>query len=297
MEKTSLILTTQQPAGDILVFLTGREEIDRCLQQISDNMSRCVSLFPRRDCGSHIFPDYHTGRRNSCRWRCIQDCRRSCKWPSSTLLLRALAKSSSAPTSPKLPSPSKGSSTSSTQASSRFVTLLPVALASADPYDSQLRSFNPLTGMDALVTTPCSHASLSQRAGRAGRTSPGKCFRLFPPSILPKLLPTTPPELARSDLSLLVLQLKSLGIQNVLRFDWMTAPSAAMLERALEFLYCLGALDDEGKLTKPLGVRMAEMPVDPMMAKIVRAFLRRGSRDPLLTRVLAARFGELPVLG
>ena len=77
----------------------------------------------------------------------------------------------------------------------------------------------------------------------------------------------------------------------------MTAPSAAMLERALEFLYCLGALDDEGKLTKPLGVRMAEMPVDPMMAKIVRAFLRRGSRDPLLTRVLAARFGELPVLG
>jgi hypothetical protein len=42
-----------------------------------------------------------------------------------------------------------------------------------------------------------------------------------------------------------------------------------MLERALEFLYCLGALDDEGKLTKPLGVRMAEMPIDPMMSKIV----------------------------
>lgn len=53
----------------------------------------------------------------------------------------------------------------------------------------------------------------------------------------------------------------------------MTSPSAAMLERALEFLYCLGALDDEGKLTKPLGVRMAEMPIDCMMAKIVRLFL------------------------
>lgn len=119
------------------------------------------------------------------------------------------------------------------------------------------------------MTTPCSMASLSQRAGRAGRTSPGKCFRLFPASILPTLLPTTPPELVRSDLSLVVLQLKSLGIQNVLRFDWMTAPSSAMLERALEFLYCLGALDDEGKLTKPLGIRMAEMPIDVMMAKIV----------------------------
>lgn len=162
----------------------------------------------------------------------------------------------------------------------------------------QLRSFNPLTGMDALVTTPCSHASLAQRAGRAGRTSPGKCFRLFPSSVLTKLLPTTPPELARSDLSLLVLQLKSLGIQNVLRFDWMTAPSAAMLEGALEFLYCLGALDDEGKLTKPLGVRMAEMPVDPMMAKIVRAGLHSPlSQSTDASSSPAARLGELPVLG
>lgn len=124
--------------------------------------------------------------------------------------------------------------------------------------------------MDALVTTPCSLASLSQRSGRAGRTSPGKTFRLFPSSALSSLLPVTPPEITRSDISLLILQLKSLGIQNVLRFDWMTSPSAKMLERALEFLYCLGGLDEEGKLTKPLGVRMAEMPIDPMMSKIVR---------------------------
>ncbi|GJN88407.1 hypothetical protein Rhopal_001373-T1 [Rhodotorula paludigena] len=132
----------------------------------------------------------------------------------------------------------------------------------------KLRSFDPSTGMDALVTTSCSLASLAQRAGRAGRTSPGKCFRLFPSSALASLLPTTPPEITRSDISLLVLQLKSLGIQNLVRFDWMTSPSSVMLERALEFLYCLGALDDEGKLTKPLGVRMAEMPIDPMMSKI-----------------------------
>lgn len=138
--------------------------------------------------------------------------------------------------------------------------------------------------MDALVTTPCSIASLNQRAGRAGRTSPGKCFRLFPSTALSSLLPTTPPEITRSDISLLILQLKSLGIQNVLRFDWMTAPSSAMLERALEFLYCLGAVDEEGKLTKPLGVRMAEMPIDCMMAKIVSlSWLRTERRaDPFV---------------
>lgn len=123
--------------------------------------------------------------------------------------------------------------------------------------------------MDALVTTPCSLASLSQRSGRAGRTSPGKCFRLFPSSTLSSLLPTTPPEITRSDISLLLLQLKSLGIQNVVRFDWMTSPSSVMLERGLEFLYCLGALDEKGDLTDPLGKRMSEIPVDPMMSKIV----------------------------
>jgi ATP-dependent RNA helicase DDX35 len=138
--------------------------------------------------------------------------------------------------------------------------------------------------MDALVTTPCSQASLAQRAGRAGRTSPGKCFRLFPESVVSTLLPTTPPEITRSDISLLVLQLKSLGIQNVLRFDWMTAPSSTMLERALEFLYCLGALDEEGKLTKPLGVRMAEMPIDCMMAKIVSRYLYSFQKAGPLTR-------------
>lgn len=147
----------------------------------------------------------------------------------------------------------------------------------------KLKLYNPQTGMDALVTTPCSLASLNQRAGRAGRTAPGKCFRLFPESALAGLLPTTPAEVTRSDISMVVLQLKSLGIQNVLRFDWISAPSAAMLEHALEFLYCLGALDDEGRLTRPLGVRMAEMPIDPMMAKILLGSGEFGCSEEILS--------------
>lgn len=134
----------------------------------------------------------------------------------------------------------------------------------------QLKSFNPYTGMEALVTAPCSISSLDQRAGRAGRTSLGYCFRLFPQSALADLDKSTPPEITRSDISQLVLQLKSLGVPNVLRYDYVTAPSAEMLERALEFLYCLKAIDDQGQLTRPLGMRMAEMPTEPMMSKIVR---------------------------
>ena len=123
--------------------------------------------------------------------------------------------------------------------------------------------------MDVLSIAPASKASINQRAGRAGRTSAGKCFRLFPESALHTLAPSTVPEICRSDISLFVLQLKALGIDNILRFDFLTPPPSSMLVRALEFLYSLQALDEFGRLTKPLGIRMAEVPVDPMMAKIV----------------------------
>jgi ATP-dependent RNA helicase DDX35 len=129
--------------------------------------------------------------------------------------------------------------------------------------------------MDVLTITPCSMASANQRAGRAGRTSAGKCLRLYPASALPINSPfstmpvTTPPELVRSDISLYVLQLKALGIDNVAKFDFMSPPPSDMMIRALEFLFCLKAIDEEGHLTRPLGERMAEVPLDPMMAAIL----------------------------
>jgi ATP-dependent RNA helicase DDX35 len=124
--------------------------------------------------------------------------------------------------------------------------------------------------MDALSVLPESQASANQRAGRAGRTAPGKCLRLFPEAAFDALPLTTPPELARSDISTQVLQLKALGIDNLARFAYLPpAPPSEMLVRALEFLASLGALDDWGRLTKPLGERMAELPVDPMLAKVV----------------------------
>ncbi|EJT46062.1 pre-mRNA splicing factor [Trichosporon asahii var. asahii CBS 2479] len=138
----------------------------------------------------------------------------------------------------------------------------------------KLKTFNPRTGMDVLTVTPCSLASANQRAGRAGRTSAGKCLRLYPPSILPTnnaLSPmpvTTPPELVRSDISTYLLQLKALGIENLAKFDFMSPPPSDMMVRALEFLYSLKALDDSAHLT-PLGERIAELPLDPMMATIL----------------------------
>ncbi|VEU39027.1 unnamed protein product [Pseudo-nitzschia multistriata] len=131
------------------------------------------------------------------------------------------------------------------------------------------KSFNARSGMESLVVTPVSQAAANQRAGRAGRTQPGKCFRLFTAwSFQHELEPNTVPEILRTNLGNVVLMLKSLGINDLIHFDFMDKPPADALIRALEQLYALGALNDLGELTK-LGRRMAEFPLEPMLSKAV----------------------------
>ena len=91
-------------------------------------------------------------------------------------------------------------------------------------------------------------ASGQQRAGRAGRTRPGKCYRLCTEEDYLNLPLNTPPEMQRTDLSLAVLQLKALGIDNVVRFEFPSAPPSKNLIACMELLYALGALDDKGGL-------------------------------------------------
>lgn len=138
----------------------------------------------------------------------------------------------------------------------------------------KLRAFDPRTGIETLTAVPVSKASATQRAGRAGRTRAGKCFRLYTEQAYRDVMPEMGvPEIQRSNLAPVLLQLKALGIDNVVRFDFITPPPSELMVRALELLYSLGALDDYARLTKPLGLRMAEMPVDPMTAKIVRIYI------------------------
>jgi len=134
---------------------------------------------------------------------------------------------------------------------------------------AKLRAFNPSTGIETLTAVPISKASATQRAGRAGRTKPGKCFRLYTADAYNNLTNATVPEIQRSNLAPVILQLKALGIDNVVRFGFLTPPPSELMVRALDLLYSLGALDDYAKLTKPIGTRMAELSVEPMMAKVL----------------------------
>jgi ATP-dependent RNA helicase DDX35 len=147
----------------------------------------------------------------------------------------------------------------------------------------KLRVYNPKTGIETLTATPVSKASAAQRAGRAGRTKPGKCFRLYTEDSFRALADTNVPEIQRSNLAPFILQLKALGIDNVVRFDFLTPPPAELMIKALELLYSLGAVDDYAKLTKPLGTRMAELAVEPMMAKTLLSAPTFGCLSEILT--------------
>jgi pre-mRNA-splicing factor ATP-dependent RNA helicase DHX15/PRP43 len=138
-----------------------------------------------------------------------------------------------------------------------------------DPGFSKQKVYNPRIRVESLLVSPISQASAKQRSGRAGRTRPGKCFRLYTEkSFHQELQVQTYPEILRSKMSNVVLTLKKLGIDDLVHFDFMDPPAPETLMRALELLNYLGALDDEGDLTD-LGRKMAELPIDPQHAKML----------------------------
>ncbi|CAE6371867.1 unnamed protein product [Rhizoctonia solani] len=123
--------------------------------------------------------------------------------------------------------------------------------------------------VESLLVSPISKASAQQRAGRAGRTRPGKCFRLYTEKdYIKELEEQTYPEILRSNLANTVLELVKLGITDLVHFDYMDAPAPETIMRALELLNYLSALNDEGEMT-PLGGIMAEFPLDPQLAKML----------------------------
>ncbi|XP_045071192.1 pre-mRNA-splicing factor ATP-dependent RNA helicase PRP16-like isoform X2 [Coregonus clupeaformis] len=133
----------------------------------------------------------------------------------------------------------------------------------------KLKVFNPRIGMDALQVYPISQANANQRAGRAGRTGPGQCYRLYTQSAFKnEMLTTTIPEIQRTNLANVVLLLKSLGVQDLLLFHFMDPPPEDNMLNSMYQLWILGALDNTGALT-PTGRLMVEFPLDPALSKML----------------------------
>eukprot|EP00466_Bigelowiella_natans_P015729 jgi/Bigna1/67684/fgenesh1_pg.4_\ len=140
----------------------------------------------------------------------------------------------------------------------------------------KVRQNHPKTGIESLVVVPISKAEAWQRSGRAGRVQPGTCYRLFMEATFKDLRETRVPEVLRTSLASVVLQLKALRVDDVGNFDFMSKPPRAAIMRALEELVALGAINRKGKLSEPLGRKMAEMPLAP---KFSRALLSSEKFD------------------
>eukprot|EP00796_Vickermania_ingenoplastis_P005532 gene5532-3990_t len=151
---------------------------------------------------------------------------------------------------------------------------------------SKQKVFNPKLRVESLLVTPISQASARQRCGRAGRTKPGKCFRLYTMKSFETVLqPNTYPEILRCNLGSIVLHMKKIGIDDLVNFDFVEPPAPETLMRALELLNYLGALDDDGNLTTA-GGHMSEFPVDPEMAAMLYHSAEYGCSDDI-TRICA----------
>lgn len=241
------IHVTQSP-GDVLVFLTGQEEIEACCELLQERCRRLGSKIAELV----ILPIY-------------------ANLPSD---MQAKIFNPTPPGARKVVVATNIAETSLTIDGIIYV---------IDPGFCKQKSYNARTGMESLIVTPCSRASANQRAGRAGRVAAGKCFRLYTAwAFKHEMEETTVPEIQRTNLGNVVLLLKSLGINDLIHFDFMDPPPHETLVLALEQLYALGALNHLGELTK-LGRRMAELPVDPMLSKMILASEQYKCSEEILT--------------
>lgn len=137
-------------------------------------------------------------------------------------------------------------------------------------------------GLSTLLTTSISQASAKQRAGRAGRESVGKVFRLYSEDVFLKALPKQQEsEIMRNDIILPILTLKKIGVDDLLNWTWIEHPGQEAILSALNTLYTLGALNDSGKIT-PLGYKMAVLPLPPQLSVVLISALEMGVLAPVI---------------
>ncbi|XP_032676146.1 putative pre-mRNA-splicing factor ATP-dependent RNA helicase PRP1 isoform X1 [Odontomachus brunneus] len=244
----------EEISGDLLLFLTGQEEIEEACKRIKREMDNLGPEVGELKC----IPLYSTLPPNL-QQRIFEPAPQT--KPNGAIGRKVVVSTNIAETS---------------------LTIDGVVFV-IDPGFAKQKVYNPRIRVESLLVSPISKASAQQRAGRAGRTRPGKCFRLYTEKAYKnEMQDNTYPEILRSNLGSVVLQLKKLGIDDLVHFDFMDPPAPETLMRALELLNYLAALDDDGNLTD-LGAVMAEFPLDPQLAKMLIASCNHNCSNEILS--------------
>ncbi|KAF9568089.1 DEAH-box RNA helicase prp16 [Mortierella alpina] len=247
--KQVLAIHLGQPAGDILVFMTGQEDIETTCQVVTERLSQIDNAPPLA-----VLPIYS-------------------QMPAD---LQA-----------KIFEPGENGARKCVVATNIGETSLTIdgILYVVDAGYVKLKVFNPKIGMDSLQITPISQANANQRSGRAGRTGPGTSWRLYTEQAFVYEMFVNPiPEIQRTNLATVVLQLKSLNVKNLLEFDFMDPPPQDNLLNSMYQLWIQGALDNTGELT-PMGKKMAVFPTEPSLAKMLIVAEKMGCTAEIVTIV------------
>ncbi|OMO55316.1 hypothetical protein CCACVL1_27310 [Corchorus capsularis] len=252
--KQAMTIHITSPPGDILIFMTGQDEIEAACYALAERMEQLISTTKKGVSKLLILPIYSQlpADLQAKIFQKAEDGARKC------IVATNIAE------------------TSLTVDGIFYV---------IDTGYGKMKVYNPKMGMDALQVFPVSRAAADQRAGRAGRTGPGTCYRLYTESAyLNEMLPAPVPEIQRTNLGNVVLLLKSLKIENLLDFDFMDPPPQENILNSMYQLWVLGALNNVGGLTD-IGWKMVEFPLDPPLAKMLLMGEQLECLDEVLTIV------------
>ncbi|XP_053310618.1 probable ATP-dependent RNA helicase DHX40 [Spea bombifrons] len=255
-ETVKLALQTHlnEPSGDILVFLTGQSEIERAcdlLFQKAESIDYRYDLFDSSVEGLLILPLYGS---------MPTDEQKRIFFPPPDGIRKCVVSTNIAATS---------------------LTIEGIRYVVDSGFVKQF-NHNPRAGLDVLEVVPISKSEAVQRAGRAGRTAPGKCHRIYSQEFWDKCMPDHMiPEIRRTSLTSVILTLKCLGIHDVIRFPYLDQPEERFILEALKKLYQCSAIDRSGSVTQ-LGRFMIEFPLAPNLACAVIKAASLGCEDLLL---------------
>ncbi|XP_075956023.1 putative ATP-dependent RNA helicase DHX40 [Anarhichas minor] len=252
--KVALDVHTSEMAGDILVFLTGQAEIERACDLLYEKAESVDYRYDVEDQtveGLLILPLYGS---------MPTDQQRQIFQPPPSGIRKCVVATNIAATS---------------------LTINGIKYIIDSGFVKQL-NHNSRVGMDILEVVPISKSESEQRAGRAGRTSAGKCFRIYTKEFWEKSMPEyTVPEIQRTSLTAVILTLKCLGVHDVIRFPYLDCPEERFILEALKQLYQFDAIDRRGRVTQ-LGELMVEFPLHPGLTRAVLKAASLGCEDLLL---------------
>ncbi|XP_061754250.1 ATP-dependent RNA helicase DHX33 isoform X1 [Nerophis ophidion] len=240
------------PSHDILVFMTGQEEIEALARTCRD-----IAKHLPDNCGSMLVVPLYASLPPTQQLRVFRDAPKGCR---KVILSTNIAE------------------TSVTISGVKYV---------IDTGMVKAKRFNPDSGLEVLAVQQVSKAQAWQRAGRSGRKESGFCYRLYTEQEFDKFIPMTVPEIQRCNLASVMLQLMALGIQDVMNFDFMSKPSAEALCSAVEHLELLGAVErNHGHVVLTgLGKKMSRFPLEPRYAKTILLSSNYSCSEEMLSMV------------